>query len=280
VSFEAQPLVVAKPERSLSGAGAALWLDHVFGRSGNERHAVELPMLMADEPRTLRRMSFDESGPVAHAAAVLRRVRLRDVQGKPVSREITAAFVGAVAVAKRARGRGFAKRVVAATLDDARLRGADVAVLWSEADALYRSLGFEPAGVEVACALPNAGFPRPPKARLRAARLVDFPTIVAMREARASIVRRDAATWRVLRSLPGAKWYVLEEGGLRLGYVVYERGADLKNVIHEWGGDDARFADAVAGLFALTGKDEIYAVLPRWSDVALAALRERGAQIV
>lgn len=62
--------------------------------------------------------------------------------------------IGSVAVADRARGRGIARRLVAATLESARRAGADWALLFTGTPEVYRSSGFTVFGMRRALSGP------------------------------------------------------------------------------------------------------------------------------
>ncbi len=65
-----------------------------------------------------------------------------------------------VGVAPDARGRGLARRFLVETLAEARAEGVPLAALYASSVAVYRSVGFEPAGSYFRYSAPIASLPR------------------------------------------------------------------------------------------------------------------------
>ena len=255
------------------------WLDRLFDRTKSTSVAKDLPLLFRDDPRIIRRVVADARGrPLAHAAARLQRCVPRPAPGAPPRRDLVVAFVGAVATDPSARRRGLGRRVVEETTGAAALRGADLAVLWSEADAFYESLGFKPAGSEhVFCATRRA-FPPPVTGRVRAFRASDLPAVVALHEAAPARVRRDETAWRILLAIPGASTYVLERGETVVAYGVVGRAADLAGTLHEWGVREADLPALVGGIMALRRSAELFVLAPGFAEEARSLFNLRGAE--
>lgn len=135
-----------------------------FGRLTDAfREAVE-----GDEPDP-----FDAAGNTLQFRAKERHVGLRDESGLIASTGMLVVDVevggtrfpvvgiGGVIVRQSHRGRGLARRVVAAALDRARALGPDVALLFCHADRadLYRKLGFSEVTDPVLVAQPDGYAP-------------------------------------------------------------------------------------------------------------------------
>ncbi len=255
------------------------WLDRIFDRTSATSVLKDLPFLFQDDPRTIRRVVMDGSGrPLAHAAARLQRCVPRPVPGHPPRRDLLIAFVGAVATDPAARNRGLGRRVVEETTRAAALRGADLAVLWSEADAFYESMGFRPAGSEhVFCAV-RSNFPPPSGGRVRAFRSADLPRVIALHESAPSKVRRDRAAWDTLLRIPGASTYVLEQRSSVVAYGVVGRAADLAGTLHEWGVRSADLPALVGGVMALRRSGELFVLAPGFAEEARSLFQLRGAE--
>jgi GNAT superfamily N-acetyltransferase len=255
------------------------WLDRLLDRTTRTSVGNDLPLFFVDDPRTLRRVMVDAAGrPVAHAAARLQRCAPRPAPDRPPRRDLSVAFVGAVAVDPAARRRGLGRRVVEDVLGAAALRGADLAVLWSEADDFYRSMGFVHAGAEYVFCARRRAFPPPAVGRVRPYRAEDLPSLMDLHEAAPALVRRDERTWRTLLGIPGASAYVLERRGAVAAYGVVGRAADLAGTLHEWGVRDADLPALVGGIMALRRAAELFVLAPGWSSEARALFNLRGAE--
>ena len=196
----------APPGFALSAAATpdlAAFLDSVL-RSGRGVSTTEdLPLLFGDDPRAFRRTATDEDGRVvAHAAGYVHDVLVRPKGGVGPSPKRRIAVIAGVATAPDRRRLGLATRVLEGVLEEAAARGADAAVLWSEADALYVKLGFSPAGSE--CVLvAEAGFDEPPaRGVVRPMSPADLDAVRALHDAEPARVVRDRRTWEILLAVP------------------------------------------------------------------------------
>lgn len=256
------------------------FLDAILRPDGAASVRDDLPLLFGDDPRAFRRALRDPDGrTVAHAAAYLHDVRLRPpVVGAP-SPERRIAVVAAVATHPKRRRRGLASRVVEALLADAALRGADAAVLWSEADALYRRLGFAPFGVERVLVADPSRFPPPERGRVRPARPEDLDAMRALHDAEPARALKDRRTWEILLATPRTDAYVLERDAATLAFGVVGRGADLARTLHTWGGEERLLPDLCGGVLALRGEDELYVLAPSWRRRARDLFLAREAPV-
>jgi GNAT superfamily N-acetyltransferase len=272
--------VAASPSSSPETLRTVAWLDGVLGRSGETSVALDLPLLFRDEPRTIRRTHYDAAGdPVAHAAARLQRCVPRRRPGGPPPRDVVVAFVGAVAVDPRVRRRGLGRRALNDVVSAAALRGAELAVLWSENDPFYVAAGFSPAGTETVFAARRRAFRVETRRRVRPYRPGDFEALVRLHDLAPARVVRDRATWRTLLAVPRTSTYVLEREGEAVAYGVVGRGADLAGTLHEWGGSEADLPALVGGVLARRREQEIYVLAPRFAEQARTLFALRGAEI-
>jgi hypothetical protein len=120
-------------------------------------------------------------------------------------------------------------------LQDARSEGAEVALLFAPERALYRRLGFVPAGTE-RMTLIESESPAPPGGKVRAGDARDVLDLLGMLAQHALRVERSLEEFEALLGIPGVHVYVLERQGRPAAYCVEGKGRDLRGVIHEWGG--------------------------------------------
>ena len=159
--------------------------------------------------------------------------------------------IGSVAVAERARGRGLARRLVAATLDSA--RDADWALLFTGTPDVYRSSGFETFPMLRTLAGPWTAPDADAASTAIRREAVGLGTLGPLRDAyersRAGEVVlapvRSDRDWTMAEiRLRGATLYRREEAGATVGYAIAEvRGALV--LLHESAADPP-VADPVA----------------------------------
>jgi GNAT superfamily N-acetyltransferase len=217
------------------------------GRPG--RLAREYPFLLDASSPARHFTLFSEGAPAAHCVLLPRHIAL--LEGG-----LSVGFLSLVYTDPTVRGRGHAGRVLRAALHFARESGIGLALLWSEADALYAREGFEPAGRETLLVLDDAivgraldelkaagvnGSQRPDAGRdvaIGPARPEDGEAIEALRSQRAARVVCDASERARRSALPDLDVRVARsDDGRLLGFAMRGRGDDLQEVIHEWGGD-------------------------------------------
>lgn len=217
------------------------------GRPG--RLAREYPFLLDASSPARHFTLFSGSTPAAHCVLLPRRIAL--LEGA-----LSVGFISLVYTDPTLRGHGHAGRVLRAALRFARESGIGLALLWSEADALYAREGFEPAGRETLLVLDDAivgraidqlgacggnGLQPPDAGRgfvIAPARPEDWEAIETLRSRRAARVGCDArerARWPALPDLDVR--VARSDAGRLLGFAMRGRGDDLQEVIHEWGGE-------------------------------------------
>jgi len=215
-------------------------------------------------------VAVDATGVVGSIYGVPKRLRegdggVADVHG-----------IGSVAVAERARGCGLARRLVSATLDSARQRGADWALLFTGTPGVYRSSGFRSFRMHRSAQGPW----RPPGDDVPQDR-VDLRTTVGpgttaelhgvYEQSRSGVVltpQRSALDWAMAEvRLKGLTLYTLRDAGAVAAYAV--AGAQgLTGVVAELAAADAAPPDACATLLRAIGADWAAAGVER-CDIAL-----------
>jgi predicted acetyltransferase len=137
--------------------------------------------------------------------------------------------IAGVAVAPELRGRGYAIELMREVLREAHAQGAPLSTLYPAAPGLYRSLGWEFAGVRSAVRL-RLGELRAPASdvELRPATPDDERAIRDLyRRARSHIngcMDRDEHLWSRVRRAPSETpvvGYIAQRGGEPVGYVLY-----------------------------------------------------------
>ncbi len=149
-------------------------------------------------------------------------------------RRVPTADVGGVAVATEARGAGVGRLLLTTLLERARERGAAVSALYPTVSAVYRSLGWEVAGVLREVDLDTAALPRdvPPGVRLVHAETGDLPAVqelyTAVAQAHDGLLTRTGGAYA---QSPSASWpdgadglTLVEQDGRTTGALLYERG--------------------------------------------------------
>lgn len=236
--------------------------------------SVEQPLLVGPGAPALRRVVRRDGIPVSHGA--LHRLAYR----LPGAR-LSVGIIGAVATAPAERGRGHAGRIVRTLVDDARAAGADVLVLWSEADALYLREGFVRGGCERLhlARLGNLARIRR-RTRARPLRFEDVSTVIAMHQRQPAGTVRSPAEWQAALALPRTEWYVLEDRSEIVAYGVVGKGADLEGCLHEWGGEETALPELCAGILGLRCVEELVVMSPPWKTTAERAMDYCGIPAV
>jgi GNAT superfamily N-acetyltransferase len=256
------------------------FLDATLHPGAPVRVVEDLPLLFRDDPRAFRRVLLDDADrAVAHVGGYMHDVVVRPQRGVGTPQKRRVAVLAAVAVHPRHRRKGLATRTLSAALDEAALRGAHAAALWSEADALYVAAGFERRGTEVVLVADLDRFAPPTFGEVRPFRTGDLDAVVALHDAEPARTLRDRATWEILLAVPRTSTYVLERGGRVLAYGVVGRGADLDRTLHEWGGEERLLPDLCGGVLVLRGDDELYVLAPPWKRRARDLFTARGAAV-
>ncbi|MCA9320291.1 MAG: GNAT family N-acetyltransferase, partial [Planctomycetes bacterium] len=119
-----------------SQAAANSLVEACLGRASRLQVIDTFPLLLAAGARSTRFVIRHDEAIVAHAAS-------RDLTIATVgSGALRLANIGGVCTLPQVRGRGLASELVSALVDDARRRGLDGAILWSDRPSFYARMGF------------------------------------------------------------------------------------------------------------------------------------------
>lgn len=224
--------VALRPPRADEWAPLREWLEDGLrpGRPGRLRS--EYPTLLQHFDPEAHRVAWVGQRPAAHV--LLREVEVR-VDGRP----LRLGMLGLVYTAPEFRRRGLARACIEDALARLAACGVPLAVLWSEREAFYRGLGFEPAGrerlyaVDVETCRRAAGGPRPPVGAVREGDHVHLEGLYAAR--RAHVARAPGELAR-LSTASACELRVARRDGLPVAYAALGRGDDFPDVVHEWAG--------------------------------------------
>lgn len=162
-------------------------------------------------------------------------------------RSVPALGVAGVATPPESRGRGAARRLMAAGLREARGEGLVLSSLFASTQALYRSLGYETSGLVRCLSLGRDTLsllrPEGRPDRVRAAEEADRPAVAELyaRAARelAGMCDRNEYLWRRTRSSRGKRLecFVTERDGAVTGALAYrteeDPDVDMSAFVHE-----------------------------------------------
>lgn len=256
------------------------WLNEGL-RSGQPGRLVnEYPLLFWGERPFVPVTIWSGATPLAHC--VLWPARFRVGPGV-----LHVGMISLVYTDPSVRGRGLAHRVVRRACAEADRRGLGLTILWSDADRLYRSLGFVHAGCESVVALDQASLDRAigalggpdPNLAVDAARPGDWPAIEGLRRERATGLELSPGELALARGIPDLDVRVVrgESGSLR-AFAMRGRGDDFRQVVHEWGGDPrALLACCRSWLHASQDSDPTYLLGPVGERSLGWTLRRHGA---
>ena len=219
---------------------------------------------LQDEEGVVRLGAFDEAGRLVGKVVDIAHEQWWG------GRRLAAADVSGVAVRPESRGGGLARTMLGVVLERARDRGAAVSALWPTVTALYRSCGWEVAGVLGAADLDTAALPRPRQAdgvAVRPGSADDLPAVADLYEqvarARNGLLTRRGARFdpRPDGALPDGvdAVSIVEEDGAPTGALLLGRGRGY--------GPDARLE--VRTLLATTpaAARALVGVLAGWTTV-------------
>lgn len=227
------------------------------------------PRALREVPGVLRLGAFDATGRLL--------AKVTDVGHEQWwgGRRVVAADVSGVAVAPETRGGGLARQLLTELLARARARGAAVSALYPTVSGLYRSMGWEVAGLLGATELDTAALPRGRAGDglvVRPGTPADLPAVTELYEQvareRQGLLTRRGGWFETPSDTPlpegvDALSLVHEHDGDRLvGALVFGRGtgyhAEAKLTVHQL------LASTPAAARALVG------VLAGWSTVTRA----------
>jgi len=258
------------------------WLDRGLRRGVAGALEREYPLGFDPRAIELHRVAFDGPTPLAHALAMPATAHVRGAT-------LPLGMIGSVFTAPSYRGRGLARACVADAVEALRARGAALALLWSELDALYEPLGFTPAGrdwLDVADArcIARARSARPanPVRLAKPATSAEWQRLDELAESRPSRIERSRGALERMAQAPAcelvAAWSPDGEG---LAYAARGRGDDFPEVVHDWAGETGALLDCLLAL--ARGRDAIGLLSSSdaqphcASDGLVAALRGAGA---
>jgi predicted acetyltransferase len=201
-------------------------------------------------------------------------------------RDIPMAGLASVAVAPEARGRGVGRALLGAAINRAYEDGAAISVLYPSVPPVYRSAGWELAGVLASAELPTSALSRaravnvlgaaePEPVTLRPAEKDDLDAVHALYTAVASPavgpLTRTGPLFDVAKLLTLDGALLAERAGDPVGYVCFDRGGDPGLTVYDLVGGAP---DVLAELLRVIGSWEMVApkVRLRAVDPALLAL--------
>ena len=242
--------------------------------------AREYPLLFgAAEGAAHGFATVEEDGAVRSACAFLRR----DLAVGAT--RVRAGLIGSVATEPAYRGRGFARRALAAAEAELVTAGASVAFLWADDADYYSRLGWNACGAENDYVLPSAlARALPGETGVRPRAPSDDEALHALYLRHPERAERTLAEMRALLACPDMEVLVCERWGRIDAYACLGRGRDLRDTVHEWAGD-ARALLALLRSFlerrAGRGEEgELYLMSPRSAIDLAARLKAVGVEPV
>lgn len=242
-----------------------LWL-----RPAGPRLGLEYPLLFRPSPDLLHLTARGPEGAfLAHAALLQRRILGGGI-------ELPVAMLSCVAARPGARGLGLGSRIVSHALEQARARGAALALLWSDRESFYGRLGFRRSGRELVVRLDSADFPGawPEPVAATAGHL---PGLLALRERTPVRMARSAEEWARLLAIPRLETYLLPGAAAPSAYLCLGKGLDFPEVVHELCGEPAAVEALLGGLLARRPGRSLGLLLSPLDEDLARALRARGS---
>lgn len=218
------------------------WLDRGLRRGDAGRLAAEYPLTMGQGGSRRHRVIYEEGLPVAHSMSHLVRVNAN-------GNALDLGMIGNVYTDPARRGAGLAGLCLEQSVEDLRLSGAALALLWSEPRNLYERAGFHAIGREHIFKLsdqPCASANDAVSVRLPTG--ADFRQMERLYQAKPIHVERTPGDLAKFAATPGTRIVVAAEGERILAYAATGRGDDLTGVVHEWAGPAASVARCVEHL--------------------------------
>lgn len=213
-------------------SGLLRWLNEGLRRGESRRLEREFPTAL--DPAVCERHSVIEVGGeiVAHALAAPRIA----VMG---ARRLSIGVISMVFCEPGFRGRGYATRAIRAAEDGLHKNGAVLALLWSDLDALYESLGYARSGSEWFFAFSGETLRGRPLAKglfVGAPAENEWAALEALYRDHPSRCERRRGELRRLAAAPNCELRVAREDGVAIAYSVCGRGDDFPSIVHEWAG--------------------------------------------
>lgn len=147
------------------------------------------------------------------------------------------AAIGSVVTDPQHRHQGLSRQVVNDCLEAARQQGCDFAILWTSLYDLYRKMGFELGGTEMALVMEKEFHPPNPGLRFLDTLKVAPEALLRVYAQHTTGAIRVADDFRRYLTIPNTRLYTAwDEQNTLKAYAVEGKGADLVGYIHEWGG--------------------------------------------
>lgn len=147
--------------------------------------------------------------------------------------------IGSVGTDPAERGKGYARRAVAACEEALREQGCSVALLWSQVPEVFRKIGYTDAGVEVVFSIEQGDLvqvPRPAGVVVPFDAERDLASCLALYERQPARVQRTAEEFRRQMKIPGMEVWVHRRLGKATAYGAIGKGTDFPETMHEWAG--------------------------------------------
>ena len=248
------------------------------------RLQLEFPLLFKDNASVFHLTLFRDSTPIAFCClwAVHFRIGVMPMRVGLISLVYTDA---------NARGHGYAKLVVDAALERARALNLGLAMLWSEADSLYKRLGFTPAGSETLLVVDRPTLDAalseliaecgPPPASVDSPTAKDWTAIERLRGDRDCQLELDPGELALMRSIPDMGVRVARDSNGVTAFAIRGRGDDFQEVIHEWAGDPAGVLGCCRDLLDdFEPHNELFLISPPDRSEVPWRLRRAGAPVI
>lgn len=184
--------------------------------------------------------------------------------------------IGSVVTDETHRGQGLSTQIIQSCLQEARLQGCDIAVLWTQLHDFYRKLGFELAGFEESFVIEKPLQIEPQPLTMKRSSQIAPEAILRLYQKHTVQTHRTVDEIRKFMQIPQTQIYTAwDKNGQLEAFAVEGKGADLPDYIHEWSG-------SVPALFALFNsileykKKSFVLMTPKHSLQLIRALNAQG----
>lgn len=276
------------------------------GKPADYPIAAEYPLVLGpDAPESSicvarKGVAPENGGFLAHANLWMRMMAPVDPQpGVPA---VKLALVGNVATDSKEQGRGWMRTLLGEIERQARERGADAIVLWSDLEAFYTKMGFEPGGSEFRITLSAKDLRRCGRPTLWVPdgyRTGQLPVEMVQRMLHLRSLgfnkpffqmERSVAEFVELLKIPDLALFVghgessgMSAPGVRPVdfFFIIGKGMDMQGVIHEWGTTDMNLLMGAAGVVAEHAELEEMMILvpPAIKSSRIASLHRASKRI-
>lgn len=194
--------------------------------------------------------SISQEYPTALNSENMNNIRIIKAEGKiaahavvqySITKTVAGLFkvgaIGSVVTDPEFRNQGLSKQVINECAEAARQNGCDFAVLWTNLYDLYRKLGFELGGTELALIIEKNFEPPQNNLRFMDTLRVAPEALLRLYAEHTMGAIRVADDFRRYLNIPNTHLYTAwDENNTLKAYAVEGKGADLIGYIHEWGG--------------------------------------------